>query len=93
MGVTTPPSGGVSSRPCTSLISIMIDGAVASLPVWGSLWGQHSGTLLRDFAVLVLVLWVGLETSKSLNLDVKITFAGSHTGDGLRDVRFPWASH
>ncbi len=56
-------------------------------------WGQHSGTLVMDFAVLVLVLWVGLETSKSLNLDVKITFAGSHTGDGLRDVRFPWASH
>jgi hypothetical protein len=31
------------------------------------------------FAVPVLVLWLGLEKSKLLNLDVRNIFAGSHT--------------
>jgi hypothetical protein len=33
----------------------------------------------RLFAVTVLVLCVGLQKSKTLNLDGKNTFAGSHT--------------
>jgi hypothetical protein len=33
----------------------------------------------QTFAIPVSVLWVGFQKSTQLNLDVKNTFAGSHT--------------
>jgi hypothetical protein len=38
----------------------------------------------HQFAVPILVLWMGLEKSKEPNLDVRNIFAGSHTEHGWR---------
>jgi hypothetical protein len=43
LGKARPPLRGAFSPPCTSLISLMIEGAVASLPVWGSLCTSPRG--------------------------------------------------
>jgi hypothetical protein len=49
------------------------------------------------FAVPISVLWVGLQKSKYLNLDVKNIFAGSHRlstpGDALLRIERPITKH
>jgi hypothetical protein len=52
---------------------------------WSSIMIGPCGLLLVVSHLLfaAVVLWVGLEKSKELNLDVRNIFAGSDTGDAL----------